>query len=88
MGRIEKIRLGDLLVAQKVISTEQLKSALELQKRSGRRLGKILVENGFVTDEQVYEALSRQLNIPYINLKFFNLAPDVSRKLPETMARR
>jgi MSHA biogenesis protein MshE len=88
MGRVEKIRLGDLLVAQKVISIEQLKSALELQKRSGRRLGKVLVENGFITEEQVYEALSRQLDIPYINLKFFNLSTEVARKLPETVARR
>lgn len=88
MGRAEKIRLGDLLVAQKVISIEQLKSALELQKRTGRRLGKVLVENGFISEEQVYEALSRQLDIPYINLKFFNLSTEVARKLPETVARR
>ena len=40
MGRPEKIRLGDLLIAQKVISQEQLKLGLEHQKKSGRRLGR------------------------------------------------
>ncbi len=38
MGRPEKIRLGDTLIAQKIISQEQLKIALEQQKKSGRRL--------------------------------------------------
>lgn len=88
MGRAEKIRLGDILVSQKLISAEQLQAVLEQQKRTGRRVGKILVENGFVSDEQVYEALSRQFNIPYVNLKFFNLPADVARLLPETLARR
>jgi len=86
--RPEKIRLGDLLVANKLISQEQLKLALDTQRRSGRKLGKILVEGGYVTDDQICEALARQLNIPYVNLKFFNLSSDVARRLPETHARR
>jgi MSHA biogenesis protein MshE len=88
MGRPEKIRLGDVLVAQKAISQDQLKVALEQQKRSGRRLGRVLVEQGFVNDEQICEAISRQLNIPYVNLKFYNFNQDVVRRLPEVQARR
>jgi MSHA biogenesis protein MshE len=88
VGRPEKIRLGDLLVAQKLISQEQLKIALEQQKKSGRRLGRVLVDQGFVSDEQVCEALSRQLNMPYVNLKTYNLNSDAVRHLPETQARR
>ena len=86
--RPERVRLGDLLVQQKLISQEQLKSALEVQGRSGRKLGKILVESGYVSDEQIAQALARQLNLPYINLKYFNLNAAVARKLPETQARR
>jgi MSHA biogenesis protein MshE len=88
MGRPEKIRLGDILVGQKVISQENLRDALEQQKRSGRKLGRVLVELGFVTDDQIGEAIARQLNIPFVNLKFFNVVQDVVRRLPETQARR
>ncbi len=88
MGRPEKIRLGDVLVAQKAISQDQLKNALEQQKKSGRKLGRVLVEQGFVNEEQICEAISRQLNIPYINLKFYNFNQDVVRRLPEAQARR
>ena len=88
MGRPEKIRLGDTLIAQKIISQEQLKLALEQQKKSGRRLGRILIEQGFANDEQICEAISRQLNIPYVNLKLQNVNPDLVRRLPETQARR
>jgi len=88
MGRPEKIRLGDVLVAQKAISQDQLKVALEQQKKSGRRLGRVLVEQGFVNDEQICEAISRQLGIQYVNLKFYNLNQDVVRRLPEAQARR
>jgi MSHA biogenesis protein MshE len=88
MGKPEKIRLGDLLVQQRLISSEQLKLALDQQKRSGRKLGKVLVESGFVTEDQISEALARQLGVSFINLKYFNLPPDVARLLPESQARR
>ena len=88
MGRPEKIRLGDILVAQKLVSLEELKIALDQQKISGRKLGRVLIEQGFVNDEQICEAISRQLNIPYVNLKYFNFNQDVVRRLPEGAARR
>lgn len=88
MARPEKVRLGDLLVQQKLISQDQLNLALEQQKRSGRKLGRVLAENVFVTEEQISEALARQLNIPYINLKYYNINLEQIRLLPESQARR
>jgi MSHA biogenesis protein MshE len=88
MARPEKVRLGEILVQQKLISEEQLGLALADQQRSGRKLGRVFVENGFVTEEQISGAIARQLAIPYINLKFYNIHPDVVRMLPETQARR
>ena len=88
MARPEKIRLGDLLVQQKLISQDQLQFALEQQKRSGRKLGRVLVDNAFVTEENISEALARQLNIPYINLKYYNINLEQVRLLPENQARR
>ncbi len=88
MARPEKIRLGDLLVQQKLISSEQLQFVLEQQKRSGRKLGRVLVDNGFISEDQISEALAKQLNIPYINLKYYNPNLEVVRRLPENQARR
>jgi MSHA biogenesis protein MshE len=88
MARPEKVRLGEILVQQKLLSEEQLQFSLGEQKRTGRKLGRVFIENGFVTEEQISGALAKQLNIPYINLKFYNLNADIVRILPETQARR
>ena len=88
MARPEKVRLGEILVQQKLLSEEQLGLALVEQKRSGRKLGRVFVEHAYVTEDQISGALARQLDIPYINLKFYNINPEVVRLLPETQARR
>jgi MSHA biogenesis protein MshE len=88
MARPEKIRLGELLVQQKLISQEQLSFALNEQKRSGRKLGRILVDNAFISDDQLAEMLGKQLGLPYVNLKFFNLRNEIVQRLPENQARR
>ena len=82
MARPEKIRLGDLLVQQKLISLDQLQFALEQQKRSGRKLGRVLVDNAFVSEDQISEAIAKQLSIPYINLKYYNVNLEIVRRLP------
>jgi MSHA biogenesis protein MshE len=84
----KKIRLGDLLVENRIISEEQLQAALQEQKKTGRKLGRVLIENGFVGEDRVLEVLSRQLGIPYIDLKHYKFNPDVVKLLPELQARR
>src|SRR5688572_10925939 len=88
MPRPEKVRLGEILVQQKMLAVDQLKLALEEQKRSGRKLGRIFIEQGYVTEEEISEALAKQLQVPYINLKYYNIRSEITRKLPETQARR
>jgi MSHA biogenesis protein MshE len=86
----EKIRLGDLLVQQKLITQDQLKFVLDQQKqqRNPRKLGRLLVENDFVTEEKICETLSRQLGIPYINLNEFQVNDDLIKLLKEDQARK
>ena len=86
--RPQRMRLGDVLIEQKLITLEQLRVALETQTRRGRRLGRLLVELGFVTEDQVVQALARQLNLRYVDLAQFNFNPSVVHKLPESAARR
>jgi MSHA biogenesis protein MshE len=88
MPRPVKIRLGEILTQQKLISQEQLKFALDEQKRTGRKLGRVLVENGHVTEDDICGALAKQLAIPYVNLKYYNVDPESVRLLPESHARR
>jgi len=87
-GRPEKVRLGEILVQQKLLTEQQLKSALDDQKKSGRRLGRVLTDQGIVTEEQLAEALARQLNLSYVDLRHFNIKREVVLKLPESAARR
>jgi len=87
-GRPQRLRLGDILVAQKVISQEQLKLALDEQKRSGRRLGRVLVDMGFTAELNIAQALARQLNVGFVDLKHHNFKANVALKLPESSARR
>jgi MSHA biogenesis protein MshE len=88
MGRPEKIRLGEILLQQKLLTEDQLKTALDEQKRSGRKLGRIFIDGGYLTEEQIGGALARQLQVPFINLKHFNVKPEDATRLPETLARR
>lgn len=84
----KRLRLGDLLVKHKLISEKQLATALEEQKQSGRKLGRTLIENGYVKEDDVLKLLSRQLDIPYIDLDQFQFQADVVKLIPETAARR
>lgn len=83
-----KIRLGDLLVQQKLISDEQLSAALAEQKKSGHKLGRVLIENGYVKEEEMLRVLSEQLGIPYVDLQHFRFDPEAVKMLPEIQARR
>ena len=86
--KLEKVRLGDILVQQNLITPEQLRTSLDEQQRSGRRLGRVLVERSYLTEEQIAQALARQFKIPYVNLKYHQLNAQVVQRLPETQARR
>lgn len=84
----QKIRLGDLLIQQGLLTEEQLKSALEQQKLTGRKLGRVFVDSGFVTEEGISQALARQLRIPFIDLRDFKPQPELLKLLNEAQARR
>jgi MSHA biogenesis protein MshE len=88
MPRPEKVRLGEILLRQGLLSPEQLAQALEAQKTSGRRLGRVFIDSGYVTEEQICEALAGQLRIAFVDLRQARLAPEVVAKLSEAQARR
>jgi MSHA biogenesis protein MshE len=86
--RRKKVRLGELLLEQKVISQDQLTAALAEQKRSGRKLGRVLTDLGFVREETLHEVLAKHLQIPFVDVRQLTLDANVVRLLPEAHARR
>ena len=88
MARPERIRLGDLLVQQSLITEAQLSEALAAQKSSGRKLGRTIIDNGWVDEVQIAKALAKQLRAPFVDMSQRSVRPEVARLLPETQARR
>ena len=89
LGRPVNRRLGDLLVAEGLITAEQLAQALEQQKKeSSERLGSILVRLNLIHEEQLIGFLSRQYGIPSITLHHLEVTPDVLRLVPVHIAKK
>ena len=83
-----KLKIGDLLVQEGAINSEQLDQALSAQKEQGGKIGEVLVKLGFVTEDKLLECLSKQLNIEYVDVNNFNINMEVLHKIPEKIARR
>lgn len=81
--RKSKLKLGEILIKQGLITQTQLEEVLRLQKRSNRPLGDILIENNFVQEKDVCDALARQLDIPFVSIRDGSLAPSEEQKLEE-----
>ena len=82
------VKLGELLLNEKLVSQEQLREALNHQKTSGGKLGKAFVSLGFVKDEQITTLLSRQYGVPSINLDHFEVDPAIIKIIPADTARK
>lgn len=88
MARPEKIRLGEILVRQNFMTQAELDQALEEQRKTGRRLGRVIAEKGYANERQIAEAVAHQLNIPFLDLGQYELDTKQVQKLPEVQARR
>ena len=87
MQSTTKMRIGEMLLAQKYITHEQLDKALETQKTTGKRLGRTLVDLGFMPEERLVEILSRQFEVPYVKLENFAIDPEAYTYLPEDLCK-
>ncbi|HTR44310.1 MAG TPA: ATPase, T2SS/T4P/T4SS family, partial [Thermodesulfovibrionales bacterium] len=81
-------KLGQMLIASNIISEEQLRQALNLQKKDGGRLGTNLVKLGHVTEDNLVSFLSKQYGVPAINLSEYTIDPPVIKLIPIEMARK
>jgi len=82
------VRLGELLTKASLISQDQLKEALRMQKETGGKLGETLIKLGFVSEEDITECLSQQFGVPSINLSHFEIDQNVIKLIPSDVARK
>lgn len=83
-----RMRLGDLLAHEQVITDEQLSEVLAEQRQTGRKIGNILIEKGYVKEQQLMEFLAHQLDLPLLNLSEVRTSEENAKLIPEVQARR
>ena len=81
-------QIGELLVKENFITADQLDLALKHQHQNGGRLGSILINLGFVEDDDITALLSRKYGVPSINLAFFEIDPAVIKLIPVELAQK
>ncbi|MBZ5660457.1 MAG: type IV-A pilus assembly ATPase PilB [Acidobacteriia bacterium] len=81
-------RLGEILIKESLITSDQLRQALEHQKANGGRLGTCLMKLGFISDDEITGVLSRQYGVPSINLKYYEVDASVIKLIPQDTAIR
>ncbi len=79
-------KLGEILVRENLITSQQLRETLEYQRANGGRLGSNLVRLGYVSDDVVTAVLSRQYGVPSINLDLFQIDADVIKLISEDVS--
>ncbi|MCK4764093.1 MAG: type IV-A pilus assembly ATPase PilB [Candidatus Aminicenantes bacterium] len=82
------MRIGELLLNDKRISQDQLQKALDVQAKEPGKLGSILIRLGFVTEEDIAQALSKQFGYPSINLSKFEIDEKMLDLIKPEIARR
>ncbi|WP_024598053.1 GspE/PulE family protein [Pseudoalteromonas sp. TAE56] len=83
-----KMRLGDLLVHEHMITEAQLSEALNVQAATGRKLGSTLITLEFISEPQLLRFLAQQLQVPFLDISQRKISADVSKLLSEVYARR
>lgn len=86
--KTSKKRLGDVLLEQELIEEEQLKECIEIQRRSGGNLASVLLEKGYLNEEDLVVTLSEQLGIPHIRVANYDIPQEVLDEVPEALARQ
>ncbi|MFZ5817982.1 MAG: GspE/PulE family protein [Bacillota bacterium] len=82
------MRLGDILLAARLITQRQLEAALDNQKKTGGRLGEVLINLGFVTEFDMCNTLAEQLGYPFIPNPEIQMEAGVAALVSEELAKK
>jgi hypothetical protein len=81
-------KLGEILIHYKVITLEQLKEGLKIQKNKGKRIGEILIDLGRVTQDEINWVLGKQLSLPYVQVNVDNIDIQLSKNISEDILKK
>jgi len=81
-------RLGELLVRENLISLQQLQKAQDEQRKTGGRIGSLLVKQGAIAEADLTGFLSKQYGVPAISLKDFDIDEEVLKLIPKATAEK
>src|ERR1051325_7218592 len=79
-------KLGEILVRENLITSQQLREALEYQRTNGGRLGSNLIKLGIISDDVITAVLSRQYGVPSINLELFQIEDETIKLISHEVA--
>lgn len=79
-------KLGEILVRENLITSQQLREALEYQRTNGGRLGSNLIKLGIISDDVITAVLSRQYGVPSINLELFQIEEETIKLISHEVA--
>ena len=79
-------RLGEMLVDAHVLSQDKVEEAVKLQANSGKKLGTVLLENGYITETQLIDVLKIQLGIDFIDVNKETIDPSMASIVPKSIA--
>ncbi|MCY6484579.1 GspE/PulE family protein [Clostridium aestuarii] len=88
MGRLNKKRLGDLLVQAGKITKKQLQVELEKQREKGIKLGELLIKDKILSEEDIIDALKVQLDLERVHLDMINVDRETVKAIPESLAKK
>lgn len=83
-----RVPIGELLVQAKVLTREQLEQALALPRETGKKLGQVLIEKGWVTEAQLTQTLSLQLSVPWVSLYHIDFSRQLLNRVSRELADR
>lgn len=86
MPNKDSLLIGQILIDKGLINSEQLEAGLKEQKITGDFICATLVKLGFISEDKIFEILSKQLNIPYIRLKAIDIDTSLIEKVPAKFA--
>jgi type IV pilus assembly protein PilB len=81
-------RLGELLVRENLITVQALRKAQEEQQKNGSRIGTALIKTGAIEESKLTDFLSKQYGVPAINLKDFDIDPEIIKLVPKEVAEK
>lgn len=85
--KVTNLKLGQMLIKEGILTEDKLNEALQIQKKTKKRLGEILIDQKYISELQIIHTLERQLGVPYVDIATLQLPQELSSLIPESMAR-